>query len=248
MYTDWKDYFKPYVPTEEFIPDNIRSKRLSSLVFFIIIGFIASLGLVTKVETRPSMVKSNDPIAIKLQKIKDEMKSLESENTILESKILLLNNNISQMFESKEKHEMLRLSKLTGTDKQTGAGIVLTISDSTKPLKSDENPNLGIIHNTDLLQIVNDLWRGKANAISINGQRITASSEINCIGPAILINRTRISSPFIIKATGNPEKLTTCVKKGYLQTLELYGINYFLVKYERMEIPPDGTIILAGDF
>ncbi|MFH0702181.1 MAG: DUF881 domain-containing protein [bacterium] len=148
----------------------------------------------------------------------------------------------------KKKQEILKLSKLTGTHKKIGQGIILKLFDSNKSLKLNENPNLGIIHDIDLLELINDLWKAKAEAISLNNQRIIFSTEIECVGPTILINKTRISSPFVIKAVGDPKKLIKFVKNGYVQTLELYGIKYFLEQYEYMEIPANTAITLTGDF
>jgi uncharacterized protein YlxW (UPF0749 family) len=248
MYTDWKNYFKPYLPGEEYIPDNIRSKSLSSLAFFVVLGAVASMGLITKVESKTTKYSPDNPVSVKIQKVKQDIKALEIKNTLLESEILILNHNITQMLEDKEKQQVLRLSQLTGTHKKVGPGIVFKLSDSEKPLGVDENPNLGIIHNTDLLELINDLWAAQAHAISINNQRVTSGTEINCIGPAILVNKKRITPPFVIKAVGDPDKLAQGVTKGHMQSLELYGIKYSIEKYKRIEIPADGTIILSGDF
>lgn len=247
MYTDWKNYFTQLTPTEEYIPDNISSKNLSSLVFFIVLGFIASLGLITKVESKSAAYADNNPVSLKIQKIKKEVNNLETKNAYTESEILILNHYITQIFENKQKEQVRKISKLTGAYKEVGAGIVIRLSDSDKPLKPGENPNYGVIHNTDLLQLTNELWAIGAKAISINNERITALSEISCIGPTILINKTRVVPPFIIKAIGNPDKLSKALDNNYLQSLESYGIKYFTEKYERIKIPADGTIILAGD-
>jgi uncharacterized protein YlxW (UPF0749 family) len=248
MYTDWKNYFKQYIPTEEYIPDNIISKGFSSLVFFIILGMIASMGLIIKIEGKDTSSATGDSISIKLQKIKQDVKNLEINNTYLESEILILNHQLTQILQEKQNKEVLKLSKLTGTNKEIGSGILLELSDSDNPLQSGENPNYRIIHNTDLLAVINNLWAGGAKAISINGQRVTMYTDIKCIGPTILINKTRVTSPFLIKAVGNPKKLVDSAKNGYLKSLELYGIKYRMEIYEQIEIPADGTIILAGNF
>jgi uncharacterized protein YlxW (UPF0749 family) len=248
MYTDWKNYFKQYIPAEEYIPDNIISKNASSLAFFIILGILASIGMVIKVEGKVTPNNSKDPVSTKIQKIKQDIKNIEIKNTYLESEILILNHQLTQIFQTKKNQEVIKLSKLTGMNEKIGHGIVLELSDSDRPLKTSENPNFGIIHNTDLLVLVNNLWASGAEAISINDERITAQTNINCIGPTILINKTRLTSPFLIKAVGDPKKLENGVKNGYIKSLELYGIKYRIEKYERIEIPADSTIILAEVF
>jgi len=248
MYTDWKNYFKQYIPAEEYIPDNIISKNLSSLVFFIVLGMLASIGLIIKVEGKATSYNSKDPVSAKIQKVKQDVKNLEIRNTYLESEILILNHQLTQIFQAKENQEVIKLSKLTGTNKKIGHGVVIELSDSDRPLETNENPNFGIVHNTDLLELINNLWANGAEAISVNNQRITAQTDINCIGPTILINKTRIVPPFLIKAVGNPQNLAKGVKDGHIKSLELYGIKYHIEKYERIEIPANGTIILSGIF
>jgi len=248
MYTDWKNYFKQYIPAEEYIPDNIISKNLSSLVFFIALGMFASMGLIIKVEEHANSNNSKDRLSVKIQRIKQSVKNIEIQNTYLESEILILNHQLTQIFQAKENQEVIKLSKLTGMNKIIGSGIVLEVSDSDRPLQMEENPNFGIIHNTDLLELVNSLWANGAKAISINNQRITNNTDINCIGPTILINKTRVTSPFLIKAIGNPKQLANGVKSGYIKSLELYGIKYHIEKFERIEIPANGTIILSKVF
>lgn len=248
MYTDWKNYFKQYIPTEEYIPDNIISKRFSSMVFFIILGMISSLGLIIKTERNDLPAKKGDYVSTKLYKIKQDIKNTEINNTYIESEILILNHQLTKILQEKQNRELVKFSKLLGINKEIGQGIVLEMSDNDNPVKVGENPNYGIIHNTDLLAVVNNLWAGGAKAVSINGQRITVYTDIKCIGPTILINKTRVTSPFLIKAIGNPQKLTESVKNGYLKSLELYGIKYRMEIYEQIEIPADGTIILARNF
>jgi uncharacterized protein YlxW (UPF0749 family) len=121
----------------------------------------------------------------------------------------------------------------------TGEGVVINLIDSTKPLSFEENPNLMVIHNLDLLSIVNELWNNGAKAISINNQRVTANTEFNCIGSTILINNTRVFSPFTVKAVGDPEKLSEGFLVGYIHkyNLEKYGITYTIQKKKNVIVP-----------
>ena len=61
-----------------------------------------------------------------------------------------------------------------------GTGVSVLIEDSLKPIQSGENPNLYVIHDEDILRIVNELRAGGAEAIAINDQRLIGTSEIRC--------------------------------------------------------------------
>lgn len=85
-------------------------------------------------------------------------------------------------------------------------GIEVTLGDSTQtPLGKD--PNNYIIHDYDLRAVVNALWAGGAEAISINGQRLVSVSAIRCAGNTILVNSTRLASPYRIRAIGDFNRL-----------------------------------------
>jgi len=248
MYTDWKIFVKSYIPTEEYDTENTGSRKLGSFIFFILLGFITSFSLIARVESKSEISLAKNPNLLKIEKIRQKIGEIETKNAVLESEILILNHDLTQVLKEREKKEIIKLSKLTGTHKKQGKGIIITLSDSDNPVGDNESPNFGMVHNTNLLDIINYLWAGGAQAISVNDQRITARTAISCIGPTILVNKTRIAPPFVIKSAGIPERLEKSLQQGYFQVLDRYGIKYSLEKYDRLEIPADGTIILTGDF
>ncbi len=120
-----------------------------------------------------------------------------------------------------------------------GKGIILTLNDSNRTLQAGENVSSDLIHDQDLLIIVNELKASGAEAISINGERIAAMSEIRCAGTTILVNWNKIAPPFTIKAIGNPDMLESgvLIKNGYLESLKLLGFPVNIQKAEKLEIP-----------
>lgn len=112
-----------------------------------------------------------------------------------------------------------------------GKGIVITVADNENVTSSTigalENISNYLIHDTDLLKIVNELKNAGAEAISINDERITSLTSITCDGNVILINGNKMSSPFTIKAIGSKEGLLGAIQRpgGYLdQELKPYGL------------------------
>lgn len=115
-------------------------------------------------------------------------------------------------------------NKILGLSEVTGNGIVITVNDSTSSLNIFDDPNLLVVHDTDLINIVNELKSVGAEAISINGQRIVTTSAIECDGNVVLINGQKIAAPFVIKAIGFPESL-----KG----INMLGSYVYNLKYDR---------------
>lgn len=120
-----------------------------------------------------------------------------------------------------------------------GPGIELQIADSGKPLAKGENPNIAIVHNEDLLKIVNELRASGAEAISVNDQRMVETSEISCAGPTILVNKSRLVPPFVIRAIGDADTMMTALqlRGGVVENLQFYGIQVNISKKPDVQVP-----------
>ena len=99
---------------------------------------------------------------------------------------------------------------LAGLTPVQGPGVVVTLNDSKKPLPSKlpsgfAPPNL--IHDTDINQVVNELKAAGAEAISVNDQRLVATSAVRTAGPTIFVNSTAQAPPYVIKAIGDSKTL-----------------------------------------
>ena len=126
-----------------------------------------------------------------------------------------------------------------------GPGVVLTITDSKTPVKDGENPNLYLIHDEDMLRIVNELRAAGAEAISINDQRLIGTSEIRCSGPTITVNGKIFAPPFIIKAIGDTKTLhsSLTMRGGVVESLKYWGIEVKIQDETHITVPAyDGTM------
>ena len=95
-----------------------------------------------------------------------------------------------------------------------GPGIIVTLNDSKLPYPKDMPPGVlpgmapeNIIHDTDINQTVNELKTAGAEAISVNDQRLVATSPVRCAGPTVYVNNTMAAPPFVIKAIGDAKTL-----------------------------------------
>lgn len=165
------------------------------------------------------------------QRINRKLQDVENKNSNLESEISVLNYRMASRFRHLYHNSYLayynKISDLSGIQSLEDDGLEIILKDSGKPLQIGEDPNTGIVHNVDLLNVVNQLWASGAKAISLNDQRLVAGSEISCAGPVIIVNKTRVSSPFIIHAVGNIPKMAHQMEKegSYLKYLSAFGIE-----------------------
>ena len=141
--------------------------------------------------------------------LSDRLKAVEKERNELSKELEKLQAKAGDEVVASE---IVRLKAFAGDLEMRGKGIKLVLDDSKIASKPGENPNLYIIHDDDLLRVINELRAAGAEAIAINGERIVAMSEIRCAGPTLSVNNNRSAPPYEIKAIGNPNNLESALK------------------------------------
>jgi uncharacterized protein YlxW (UPF0749 family) len=122
-----------------------------------------------------------------------------------------------------------------------GPGVMVELNDSNTLAKSGENPNLYILHDEDILKVLNELRASGAEVLAINNERVLSTSEIRCAGPTILINKNqRITPPFVVSAIGNQDNMVNSLnmRGGVIESLEFWGIQVSVKRVPRIVIPP----------
>lgn len=123
-----------------------------------------------------------------------------------------------------------------------GTGIKVEIRDSNIDILPGQNPNDYVVHDQDILRIVNDLKSSGAEVLSINDQIYAIGTEIKCSGPTITINGKTFGQPFIIRAIGDPDILEAAVKskEAYSYMISsVFGIQITTTKEEKISIHGD---------
>ncbi|WP_123053536.1 DUF881 domain-containing protein [Clostridium sp. JN-1] len=138
------------------------------------------------------------------------------------------------------KEELNENNILLGKVALEGQGIMITLDDaSTAGAANQFEYQLRIIHNTDIIQIINDLKNSGAEAISLNGQRIIDRSEVYCSGPFLRINGVKIAAPFEIYAIGNKDVMYNYMvsNENYLKTLIMRKIKVNVQQLDNVKVP-----------
>lgn len=164
-------------------------------------------------------------------------KELEKAEKELEEERKNSTENNSEL--EKKEEEIKQGNKIIGLSEVTGAGIIVTLSDSKKDASSVLDPSLLLVHDADVLCIINELKNAGAEAISINDQRVVPTSSIVCGGNIIEINEEKTGAPFIIKAIGLPEQLMGALSRqnGYVDILRGASVGVELKKSNNITIP-----------
>jgi len=140
------------------------------------------------------------------------------------------------------------LEVAAGTAAVVGPGVVLTVDDAPLDAPTEQDAVLrggtpldGRVLDRDLQEVVNGLWGAGAEAIAVNGVRLSARSAIRSAGEAVLVDFRPVSPPYRIEAIGRPADLEVGFADGragrYLDTLtSISGITSELRRAERLAL------------
>jgi len=206
-----------------------------------ILGLIFTMQLKT-VKTNTENVTASRVSEVQAQyaELKKNYDSL-SETLAEKEKIIQEYRNAETEEETTEllKQDLTNALKNAGLTDVRGQGLIITMNDSLADFGDGIDLNSYLIHDEDLLNVVNELKASGAEAISINDQRVVSMSEIRCAGPTILVNGERLATPYVIKAIGDSAMLESGVtmRGGYVDTLKGWGIRFTITKESDIFIP-----------
>lgn len=209
----------------------------------VVLGFLLSMQF--KVQQRIDAGRERPPdVAVMLQRNQDlaaQLAQVEKERDSLKKELAQIRAQVAAGPASAELVAQLKQMQVAaGLTELRGPGVRVVLDDSARPWKPGENPNLGIIHDRDIWAVVNELLASGAEAIAVNGQRLTGRTEIRCVGPTVIINGVRTATPVEILAIGNPDTLERGLKLrgGVVDELTLYTIQVTVEKKQEVRVPP----------
>lgn len=224
-----------------------------ALICFIL-SFLITLQVrtINQSESDILRLKNENELRDEINEWKDLYETATYKIKELENKITEYKNNAS----TKDKtHALLNdeiedLKILAGITELKGSGVIVTLDDTRaiNQIAVDAgfyDPNVFVIHDSDILLVINELRAAGAEAISVNGQRITSLSEVRCAGPVIQINGIRLTAPFTISAIGAPEMLATSLKLrgGIIDSIQQADIDVMIEKSDAIIIPKSEGVI-----
>ena len=157
-----------------------------------------------------------------------------------EARLEKLRDTVSNSSESSEmaKIELEKNNMALGYTEVIGSGITITLTDG-EVAANRLNVSSSLVHDTDLIEVINALKNAGAEAISVNDERIVNTTAITCAGNIVKVNNEKIGVPFVINAIGSPEKLYGALKMlgGYISKLEDDGVGVKIEKQTSITIP-----------
>jgi uncharacterized protein YlxW (UPF0749 family) len=210
-----------------------------------------TLGLLLSLSWRPSGQKSAIATDQGSSQVWHSIERLEAEQQNLKTTLAELRQELARRQQSAAA-DTDRLQALTVALEQQqllaglipvqGPGVLVILDDSAMQIPSGADPNAYVIHEYDLRDIVNLLWMAGSEAIAINGERLVGNSSLYCVGSTVMVNNTRLSPPYLIRALGNSRVQQDYLHNpSYLQDLKekarLYGLRFEVSAVANLALP-----------
>ena len=124
-----------------------------------------------------------------------------------------------------------------------GPGLTVRLDDAPRrpdgSLPQGANPDDLVVHQQDVQAVVNALWAGGAEAMTIMGVRVVSTSAVRCVGNTLLLSGRVYSPPFVMAAIGDPDRLRTALDqslgvRAFREAASAFGLRY--------QVKPEGDV------
>jgi uncharacterized protein YlxW (UPF0749 family) len=207
-----------------------RLTRGSAAVLTLIaLGFLLVVAYQQTVADAPAATQARTALIDQVQKRRGETEALQKQADQLGSDVSALRE---KELGGAAVAQLKDLESATGLAPVRGNGAKVTLGDGPTPVNplTGERNTVGQVKDTDLQLATNALWSLGAEAIAINGQRLTATSTIRQAGEAILVDFRPVSTPYEVVAIG-PDNLSQNFRDGYAgkffkELVSKYGMSF----------------------
>jgi uncharacterized protein YlxW (UPF0749 family) len=138
--------------------------------------------------------------------------------------------------------ELESLRVYAGLKAMHGSGVTVKLEDGKKR-PGAANP--AVVTYQDLVSVVNELWAAGAEAVAVNGERVTATTGFGQVGGTAVINLQRLSGPFTIVALGDSATLEGAlgIRGGLIDGLRALGLSVVIARQAELRVPAYRGII-----
>lgn len=130
----------------------------------------------------------------------------------------------------------------------SGPGLTVVLDDAPKSEIDQAGGDGGVgidelvVHQQDIQAVVNALWAGGAEAMTIQGQRVISTTGVKCVGNTVVLHGVPYSPPYRIAAIGDPLALQASLDASdyidaYLTVVESHGLGYDVTPSARLSMP-----------
>lgn len=215
-----------------------RARRGLIVPTLVVAGLLFGVGAIQNARSAPALEQERQQLVV-------QVKQAESENQQLSAQVVAEQQAIRELQDEVlgtdpgTQSQLRLLEVLSGSVPVTGPGVVVVVDDAPS-LTGDGSQ----VVDQDLRQLVNGLWTAGAEAIAVNGHRMTARTAIRGAGSAITVDYVSLTPPYRVEAIGDPQVLPAQLQESsggqwWLFLKQNYGL--------RLEVSTADTLTLQAD-
>jgi uncharacterized protein YlxW (UPF0749 family) len=166
----------------------------------------------------------------------------------LQNQVVDLTAEVDQLATGVKDQDVRRLQRRAdalrepaGLSAVAGPGVTVTLSDAPEDVinSSTEDLNLLVVHQQDIQAVVNAMWRGGAEAVTVQGQRVISTTGIKCEGNAVQLNGLTYAEPYVIAAVGDQAQILQAINDDdYLSVYREQAAQPSIAVGWQLETPP----------
>lgn len=213
---------------------------LAMLLVMVLVGGLFSIALVQTTRSRPVIAAEREELIRHIEQARARQDELLAAVQATDTEVRRLRDEaIGQNQDAEEyRAELDRLEPLAGGGAVSGPGLVITVDDAP-----GDDSNQRVV-DTDLQQLANGLWASGAEAIAINGHRLSSLTAIRGAGESITVDYRSLTRPYVIEAIGNPDTLPADFAESsggrwWAYVTQLFGLRFNQQVTDHLELPAD---------
>ncbi|GAA1394036.1 DUF881 domain-containing protein [Luteococcus peritonei] len=190
------------------------------------------------------------------QDLADLVRSQAARNKQLSAEVDGLRREVDQASaaegEQADRGALDRAAARAGLSPVQGPAVRVTLTDaplSVQPAGVDGD--LLVVHQQDIQMVVNVLWAAGAEAMTIQGQRVTSQTGIKCVGNTVVLHGVPYAPPYVITAIGDQRRLEAALADSpevavYREYVQAYRLGWKQESPGRVTMPGfTGSLDLA---
>ncbi|WP_406011508.1 DUF881 domain-containing protein [Streptomyces sp. NBC_00637] len=236
------------------LPRTVQAKLVLA-VGLVLAALVVTVGAAQARVAAPVVAKEREELIDRIDRETDAADALEDTVDKLRDDVSSRQQEALKQSGGSDQADLVGI--LSGAVKVHGPGVKLVVDDAEEattggdgdPRETTGFSDTGRVRDRDMQRVVNGLWASGAEAVSINGQRLTALSAIRAAGEAILVDNKPLVPPYTVLAVGDGKNLSTRFQNSadglYLNALqENYGIRTAISVVDDVRLPAAPSVIV----
>lgn len=224
-----------------------RRHRLGLFVVMAVVGTLVAVSAVQSLRAAPAIEQQRTDLIAEVQHGNDRIEDQRARIAELQAETDEQRRHLLAGDEAAADNtdRIEALAPTAGAVAMSGPGLVIVVDDAT----AERADGLNRVLDSDLQLLVNGLWRSGAEAVAINGQRITTKTAIRSAGEAITVNYRSLSGPYTLTVIGPDEGFDA----GFLRSPEgrlwtdlheHYGLRFDVQRNRRVQVPAESSLVV----